>query len=153
MAEAVATTCYVLNRVLIRPILNKTSYELFYNRISKVSYFKIIRCKCFILNTRYALDKFDAKSNEGIFVGYSTRSKAYRIFNKKIFTIEESLHVKFDESLTKSISNTSSHDDDNIIDTFIDNTVISSDDTNISNVDETPTELPKANFMDETNLI
>ena len=123
-AEAIATACYVLNRVLIRPILNKTSYELFYNRIPKVSYFKIFGCKCFILNTRDALDKFDARSNEDIFVGYSTHSKAYRIFNKKTFTIEESLLVKFDESLTKSISNTSSHDDDDIIDTPIDLSLI-----------------------------
>ena len=51
--------------------------------------------------------------------------------------------LNFDESLTKPISNISPHDDDHIIDTSIDNTVISSDDTNISNVDETPTELPK----------
>ena len=36
-AEVVATACYALNRVLIRSILNKTSYELFYNRIPKVS--------------------------------------------------------------------------------------------------------------------
>ena len=43
-----------------------------------------------------------------------------------------------DRSLTKPISNTSSHDDDNIIETPIDNIVISSNDTNIS------TELPKA---------
>ena len=63
--------------MLIRPILNKTSYELFYNRIPKVSYFKIFGCKCFILNTKDALDKFDARSNEGIFVGYSTQSKVY----------------------------------------------------------------------------
>jgi len=28
-ADAVSTTCYVLNRVLIRPILKKTPYELF----------------------------------------------------------------------------------------------------------------------------
>ena len=64
------------------------------------------------------------------------------MFNKKIFTIEESLHVKFDESLTKPVINTSSHDDDDIIDTPIDNTIISSNDTNISNADETPTKLP-----------
>ena len=114
-AEVITTTCYVLNHVLIRPILNKTSYELFCNRIPKVSYFKIFGCKCFILNTKDALDKFDARSNEGIFVGYSTQSKAYGTFNKKIFTVEESLHVKFDKFLTKPISNTSSHDDDEII--------------------------------------
>ena len=52
------------------------------------------------------------------------------------------MHVKFDEYLTKPISNTSSHDDDDIIDTPIDNTIISSNDTNISNADETPTKLP-----------
>ena len=74
-AEAIGTACYILIHVLIRPILNKTSYELFYNRIPKVSYFKIFGCKCFILNTRDVLDKFDARSNEGIFVRYSTQSK------------------------------------------------------------------------------
>jgi len=39
------------------------------------------------LNTRDALDKFDARSNESIFVGYSTRSKIFKIFNKKTITI------------------------------------------------------------------
>ena len=45
--ESVATACYVLNRVLTRPILNKTCYELFFDRISKVSYFKVFGCKYF----------------------------------------------------------------------------------------------------------
>ena len=40
----------------------------------------------------------DARSNEGIFVGYSMYSKAYRIYNKRTKTIEESIHVIFDES-------------------------------------------------------
>jgi len=40
-AEAVNTACYVLNRVLLRPILKKTSYELFNCRIPKISYFKV----------------------------------------------------------------------------------------------------------------
>lgn len=39
--EAVATTCYILNRILIRPLTNKTSYELLYNKKPKVSYFKV----------------------------------------------------------------------------------------------------------------
>ena len=75
-AEALSTACYVLNRVLLRTILKKTSYELFYNKIPKVSYFKVFCCKCFILNTKDNLDKFDSKSDEGIFVGYSNHSKA-----------------------------------------------------------------------------
>jgi len=44
------------------------------------------------------LGKFDAKTYEEIFVGYSSTSKAYRVFNKSFLTIVESMHVKFEES-------------------------------------------------------
>ena len=44
------------------------------------------------------MGKFDARSYEAIFVGYSNTSKAYRVFNKSSLTIEESIHVKFEES-------------------------------------------------------
>jgi len=43
------------------------------------------------------LGKFDAKSDEGIFLGYSMNSKVYRVYNKRSLTIEESMHVVFDE--------------------------------------------------------
>ena len=42
--------------------------------------------------------KFDSKADEGIFLGYSTTSKAYRIFNKRTLVVEESMHVVFDKS-------------------------------------------------------
>ncbi|KAG8639749.1 hypothetical protein MANES_14G166140v8 [Manihot esculenta] len=44
------------------------------------------------------LGKFDSKTNEGIFLGYSTSSKSYRVFNKRTLIVEESMHVVFDES-------------------------------------------------------
>ena len=44
------------------------------------------------------LGKFDAKADEGIFLGYSLHSKAFRIYNKRTMTIEESIHVTFDET-------------------------------------------------------
>nr|GFD29704.1 putative Gag-Pol polyprotein [Tanacetum cinerariifolium] len=37
------------------------------------------------------------KGDECIFVGYSTQSRAYRVFNKKTRVIMESIHVNFDE--------------------------------------------------------
>ena len=98
-AEAVNTANYVLNRCLIRPILKRTPYELFKGKRPNISYFKPFGCKCFIHNNgKNNLGKFDARSDEGIFVGYSMHSKAYRIFNKRTKTIEESIHVIFDES-------------------------------------------------------
>ena len=96
-AEAINTTCYILNRVLVRPLLTKTPYELWNNKKPNVSYFKVFGCKCFILNEKDALGKFDTKSNERIFPGYSLISKAFRIFNKRTLIIEESIHVVFNE--------------------------------------------------------
>ena len=96
-AEAVATACHVLNRLLVRPMTSKTCFELFYDKVHQVNYFKAFGSKCFIKNTYENLDKFDPRSDEGIFVGYSTHSKAYRIYNKRTSMIEESLHVSFNK--------------------------------------------------------
>ncbi|KAH9768815.1 Integrase catalytic domain-containing protein [Citrus sinensis] len=97
-AEAVNTTCYVLNRMLIRPNLDKTPYELWKDRKPNIGYFKVFGCKCFVLNTKDNLGKFDPKSDVGIFLGYSNSSKAYRVYNKRTLVVEESMHVTFDES-------------------------------------------------------
>ena len=70
--EAVNTSCYVLNRFSLRPILNKTPYELWNYKKPNISYFKDYGCKCYILNTKDSLGKFDAKSDIGIFLCYST---------------------------------------------------------------------------------
>nr|GFC47078.1 integrase, catalytic region, zinc finger, CCHC-type, peptidase aspartic, catalytic [Tanacetum cinerariifolium] len=43
------------------------------------------------------LDKRKEKGDECIFVGYSTQSRAYRVFNKRTRVIMESFHVNFDE--------------------------------------------------------
>ncbi|KAJ9129110.1 hypothetical protein P3X46_034113, partial [Hevea brasiliensis] len=42
--------------------------------------------------------KFNSKTNKGIFLGYSTSSKAYRVFNKRTLVVEELMYVVFDEA-------------------------------------------------------
>ena len=104
-AEAKNTANYVLNRCLNRPILKRTPYELFKGKKPNISYFRSFGCKCFVHNNgKNNLGKFDARSDEGIFVGYSMHSKAYRIYNKRTKTIEESIHVIFDESNESKLS-------------------------------------------------
>ncbi|GKC43723.1 ribonuclease H-like domain-containing protein, partial [Tanacetum coccineum] len=71
--EAVSTTCYVQNRVLVVKPHNKTPYELFHG-------------------------KFDGKADEGFFVRYSLHSKAFRVFNSITRIVEENLHIRFSES-------------------------------------------------------
>nr|GEW13645.1 hypothetical protein [Tanacetum cinerariifolium] len=43
------------------------------------------------------LDKIKVKGDACIFVGYSTQSRAYRVFNKRTRVIVETIHVNFDE--------------------------------------------------------
>ncbi|GJR77583.1 retrovirus-related pol polyprotein from transposon TNT 1-94 [Tanacetum coccineum] len=96
--NAVDTSTYILNRILIRAILGKTPYELLRGRKPTLDYFRVFGSKCFILNTKYYLTKFDPKSYEGVFLGYSQNSKAYIILNKHTRKVKESLNVTFDET-------------------------------------------------------
>nr|GEW97103.1 zinc finger, CCHC-type [Tanacetum cinerariifolium] len=41
------------------------------------------------------LGKFDGKLDEGIFVGYSTTSKAFRVYNIRTRKVEENMHITF----------------------------------------------------------
>ena len=66
-----------------------------------MKYFQVFRSKCYILNDRENLGKFDAKSDKGIFLGYSTSSRAYRVYNKRTKTVMESTNVKIDDAVTK----------------------------------------------------
>ncbi|GJR70286.1 retrovirus-related pol polyprotein from transposon TNT 1-94 [Tanacetum coccineum] len=44
------------------------------------------------------LGKFDAKADEGFFVGYSTNNKAFRVFNSRTRIVDENLHVQFSKN-------------------------------------------------------
>ena len=104
-AEAINTACYTQNRSLIHSTIKKTPYELWKGRKPSVSYFHVFGCACYILNNgKQYLTKFQPKSDEGIFLGYATDSKAYRVFNKKTLSVEVSIHIIFDETdLDKSV--------------------------------------------------
>ena len=65
-----------------------------------MKYFRVFERKCYILNDWENHGKFDAKSDEGIFIEYSTISRAYRVFNKKTKAVMESINVVIDDAIT-----------------------------------------------------
>ncbi|GJS84608.1 ribonuclease H-like domain-containing protein [Tanacetum coccineum] len=97
-AEAVSTACYVQNRVLIVKPHNKTPYELFRGFKPAIGFMKPFGCHVTILNTLDNLGKFDEKSDEGFFVGYSLSSKAFRVYNIRTRKVQENLHIGFLEN-------------------------------------------------------
>jgi len=59
----------------------------------------------FCIKHKDALNKFYMKSYEGIFIDYSSTSKAHKVFMKSTLTIEKSMHVK-SNLFVKNISDT-----------------------------------------------
>jgi hypothetical protein len=68
--EAVNTACYVTNHLYLHKLLNKTSYELLTGNKSSVSYFRIFKSKCYVLQKRSKSSKFAPKVYEGFLLGY-----------------------------------------------------------------------------------
>ena len=64
-AKAVNTSCHIGNRIFFRAGSKKT-HEIWKEKKPKVKYFRVFGSKCFILNDRENLGKFDAKSDERI---------------------------------------------------------------------------------------
>jgi transposase InsO family protein len=81
-AEAINTACHVSNRLYCHKLLKKTPYELLIGRKPNISYFRVFGCKCYILRKGSRLSKFEKKCDESFLLGYSSNSKAYRVFNK-----------------------------------------------------------------------
>jgi hypothetical protein len=79
----VNTACHISNRVYLRPETSKTPYEIWRGKKPTVKYFRTFGSKCYILCDRENLGKFDPKSDEGIFLGYSSTSRAYRVSIKE----------------------------------------------------------------------
>ena len=110
-AEVLNIENYVLNICLIKPFLKKTPYEVVKGKEPNVSYFETFRKKCFIHNNGIEnLGKFDPRSDEGIFVGYSSVCKAYRVYSKYTMVIKKSIHVVFDET-NNGLASSSSFDE------------------------------------------
>ncbi|GKA66798.1 retrovirus-related pol polyprotein from transposon TNT 1-94, partial [Tanacetum coccineum] len=116
--EAVRIARYTQNRSIIVKRHDKTPYEIFRERISDISYFHVFGCPVFIHNHKDHLGKFDAKADEGYFLGYSFISKAFRVFNTRRQQVEKTYHVTFDESMEAIRFTNTSVDEIGIDDSF-----------------------------------
>ena len=84
------------------PIPSKVSwqdtYELLNGKKPDVSFFRVFGCKCYIYKKRQHLGKFQRRCDIGYLVGYSSKSKAYLVFNHATGLVEETYDMEFDES-------------------------------------------------------
>ncbi|KAK1628143.1 hypothetical protein QYE76_002458 [Lolium multiflorum] len=93
--EAISTAVHYSNRLFLRPLHNKTPYELLTGNKPNVMYIRVFGCKCLVKNNKGNLGKFEIRTIEGTFVGYAENSHAYRYYNKSTGAIEVSCDVVF----------------------------------------------------------
>nr|GEW45489.1 retrovirus-related Pol polyprotein from transposon TNT 1-94 [Tanacetum cinerariifolium] len=96
-AEAIATACFTQNSSLVIPRHEKTPYHIINDRKPSVKFFHIFGSLCYTIRDGEYLDKMKEKGDACIFVGYSTQSRAYKVFNKRTRVIIETIHVNFDK--------------------------------------------------------
>ncbi|GJU57523.1 putative ribonuclease H-like domain-containing protein [Tanacetum coccineum] len=93
-AEVIATACYTQNRFIIHRQFDKTSYELINSRKLDVSFLHVFGALCYPKNDREDIGKLGAKGDIGFFIGYSTHSCAYRVYNRRTKKIIETIKFK-----------------------------------------------------------
>jgi hypothetical protein len=97
-AEADNTACHDTNRLCLHTLLKKTSYELLTGKKPSISYFRVFKSKCYVLQKRSKSAKFAPKVYEGFLLGYDSNSHAYHVFNKDFGCVEITCDTVFDET-------------------------------------------------------
>nr|GEX98001.1 putative ribonuclease H-like domain-containing protein [Tanacetum cinerariifolium] len=73
-------------------------YVAFGGRTPALSFMRPFGYHVTILNTEDHLGKFNGKTDEGFFVGYSLNNKSFRVFNSRTRIVKENLHIRFSEN-------------------------------------------------------
>lgn len=94
-AEASNTAVFLLNRLPTKAVQKKTPFEAWHGYKPKLINLKTFGCLCFSYIPQVKRDKLDKKAEPGIFVGYSSTSKAYIIYLPQGNKLIVSRDVKF----------------------------------------------------------
>lgn len=94
---AFSTTVYLTNRLITPVLQNKSPYQILYNRVPDYLFLKAFGCLCYPFLRPYNKHKLEYRSQPCIFIGYSSRHKAYMCFHPSTNRIYIVRHVVFDE--------------------------------------------------------
>jgi transposase InsO family protein len=97
-AEAVYTAVYILNRCPTRAVQDKTPIEIWCGKKPSAKHLRVFGSICYIHVPKQKRHKLEDKTTKGIFLGYSTQSKGYRIYNLQTKKLDVSRDVEVDEN-------------------------------------------------------
>ncbi|GBM95568.1 Retrovirus-related Pol polyprotein from transposon TNT 1-94, partial [Araneus ventricosus] len=103
-AEAINWAVYIRNRCPTRGLHdeNQTPFQKLFGKKPTVKHFQTFGQKAFALNKQPQKGKFDARSTECIFMGYSDENRVYRLFDSQANKVITSRDVKFINEFEKT---------------------------------------------------
>ncbi|KAG8487132.1 hypothetical protein CXB51_020669 [Gossypium anomalum] len=81
-AEAVNTSVYLLNKLPTHAVKDKTPFEAWHGLKPTVSHLKVFGCVCYALIPAEKRTKLERKAAPGIFVGYNSIKKGYKLIEE-----------------------------------------------------------------------
>ncbi|CAL2243102.1 unnamed protein product [Prunus armeniaca] len=96
-AEAVSTAVYLQSRCFTTSVSSKTPFEAFTGRKSGIKHLKVFGCICYTHVPSPLRQKFDDKARKGVFMGYGSFEKGYRVYDLQSKKIVLSRSVIFSE--------------------------------------------------------
>ncbi|KAL4387188.1 hypothetical protein GQ457_09G029600 [Hibiscus cannabinus] len=96
-AEAVNTSVYLLNRLPTKALEGKTPFEAWFDATPSIGHLRVFGCVCYMRVPEVKRDKLDERATVGVFMGYSSNSKGYRVYDLKTKKILVGRNLKFDE--------------------------------------------------------
>lgn len=97
-AQAVSTTVYIVNRCSTKAVANKTLMKAWPGRKPSAKHLKVFGSICYTYIPDAKMSKFNDKTEKGIFLGYSSTSKGYWVYNLQTKKLIISRDIKFDEN-------------------------------------------------------
>ncbi|OMO58967.1 Integrase, catalytic core [Corchorus capsularis] len=91
-------TVMEMTRLPTKALKNKTPYEAWFGQKPNVTHLRIFGSVCYARIPKAKRGKLDEKAEVGVFVGYNTRSKGYKIFNPATSNVYVNRDVNFDEN-------------------------------------------------------
>nr|XP_023870462.1 uncharacterized protein LOC111983046 [Quercus suber] len=82
-------------------VIQEMARAILHNKdVAKNLWGEVVNTACH--TDRENVGKFDSRSDEGIFLGYSSTSKDYQVYNKRTIKVMETVNVVIDESSNSS---------------------------------------------------
>jgi hypothetical protein len=80
-AEAVGTTCYLVNRSPSSTLDDKTPHEVWTGKKPSLEHLRVFGCDAYVHVPKENRSKLDNKVEKCIFIGYKDGVKGYKLWN------------------------------------------------------------------------